>query len=70
MGFYWLLLCLCKLQISEKGKADCFMYILLYLVLTMVNVAIKLLEPSKALTVHDLEHVLLTSSDKESFALF
>jgi len=46
------------------------MYNYYYLVLTVVNLSLKLMDPSKVFKVSDLEHILLTLSDQEYFAQF
>jgi len=46
------------------------MYNCYYLVLTVVNLSLKLMDPSKVFKVSDLEHILLTLSDQEYFTQF
>lgn len=38
-----------------------------YLVLTLVNLSLKLIEPLKVMKISDIEHVLVTKSDKQMF---
>jgi hypothetical protein len=67
MEFDRLFLLFCKIKSSDQGKTYPFTYFFPYLVLTLVNLSLKLIEPLKVMKISDLEHVLVTKSDKQMF---
>ena len=67
MEFNWLFLQLCKLQNSDPRKTYHFMYFFTYLVLTLINLSLKVHQTDRVMKLADLEHVLVTKGDKEMF---